>query len=154
VNRWSIGVTSPANPVLQRIGVIPVNGVLPASREVAEGVVNLQLQYGYDQDGDGLISATEWFDSDASNAPDLGGATVDWTRLLAVRYAILARSRHFEPAPFSAANPVWAGGAFAMTDVGGSADTSPDSPANWRSYRYSVSEGVVPMRNVLWGKNQ
>jgi type IV pilus assembly protein PilW len=114
----------------------------------------MQAQYGYDASGDGRIAATEWVNADANNAPDLGGATVDWTRVLAVRYAILARSRNFEPLPFAAANPTWVGGNFAMTDLGGVADSNPDSPLNWRRYRYSVSESVIPLRNALWGRNQ
>jgi type IV pilus assembly protein PilW len=130
-----------------------VNGSLPPTREVAEGVVQLQAQYGYDLNNDGLIAANEWFDSDAANAPSIGGTTVDWSRLLAVRYAIVARSRNYEVAPYSAVNPSWAGGLFTMTDLDKAIDTSPSNDKNWRAYRYSVYEGVVPMRNVLWGRD-
>ena len=152
VSVWSIGTAAPMNPVLQRANRLPVDGVFQPTREVAEGIVNLQAQYGYDLNGDGQIDSTEWFDADATGAPHIGGATLYWSRLLAVRYAILARNRNYEPAPFSAPNPVWAGGAYAMTDVGGAADTTPSGSLNWRHYRYSVYESVVPMRNVLWGR--
>jgi type IV pilus assembly protein PilW len=153
VNQWSISGTA-VNPILLRTSVIPVNGSFPLPREVAEGIVNLQAQYGYDLNGDGQIGSTEWFDADANNKPNIGGAAVDWKNVLAIRYAIVARSRNYEPAPFSADNPVWAAGAFVMTDVGGTSDTSPVGPANWRNYRYSVYQGVIPIRNVLWGNNQ
>ena len=152
VNQWSIGGTA-VNPILQRTSLIPVNGSFPAVREVAEGIVNLQAQYGYDLSANGQISSTEWFDPDSTNKPNIGGP-VDWTKVLAIRYAILARSRNYEPAPFVAPNPVWASGSFVMTDIGGTTDTNPVGPSNWRNYRYSVYEGVIPIRNLLWGNNQ
>jgi type IV pilus assembly protein PilW len=52
---------------------------------------------------------------------------------------------------------------FVMTNVDGTADTStgcPDltnpadpnlTPNNWRLYRYSVYETVIPLRNMIWG---
>jgi type IV pilus assembly protein PilW len=153
VNQWSIA-GSTVNPSLLRTSVMPINGSFPPPREVAEGIVNLQAQYGYDLDGDGQISSTEWFDSDANKKPNIGGATVNWKNVLAIRYAILARSRNYEAAPFSADNPGWAAGAFVMTDVGGTSDSSPTGPANWRNYRYSVYQSVIPIRNVLWGNYQ
>ncbi len=158
-NQWRVSTTAPnslQNPALQRFSIFPIDGVYPnpQAREVAEGVVNLQLQYGYDSDGNGLISANEWFDADATNAPDLGGAAVDWTKVLAIRYAILARSRNYEASTVTTTNPSWAGGNFTMTDVGGTADTNPSSVSNWRRYRYAVVEGVVAIRNALWGRNQ
>lgn len=158
-NQWRISTAAPnsaVNPALQKFSILPVNGAYPNPRaiEVAEGIVNLQAQFGYDANGDGRIAANEWVNADVNNAPDLGGAAVDWTRVLAVRYAILARSRSYESPPFAAQNPAWVGGNFVMTDLGGVADTNPDGPLNWRRYRYSVSESVIPLRNALWGRNQ
>jgi type IV pilus assembly protein PilW len=158
-NQWRVSTTNPntpQNPALQKFSVFPVDGAYPnpQAREVAEGVIHMRLQYGYDSDGNGLISANEWFDADATNAPDLGGSPVDWTKVLAIRYAVLARSRSYEGATVTTANPSWAGGNFTMTDIGGTADTNPSSTSNWRRYRYSVVEGVVPVRNALWGRNQ
>lgn len=127
--------------------------------EVAEGVVNLKAQYGIDADADGRITDPEWTTA----------APVDWTRVLAVRVAILVRSRHFErsadpaassPVPVTATVPTWSGAAsapFAMTDVsGGTNDSfsgSPNTadPNNWRFYRYRVYERVIPLRNTIWG---
>jgi type IV pilus assembly protein PilW len=40
-----------------------------------------------------------------------------------------------------------------MTNVDGSADSDPaNDPNNWRHYRYNVFEAVVPLRNVIIGK--
>ena len=39
-----------------------------------------------------------------------------------------------------------------MTHLDGSAGTTdPDTPDNWRRYRYRVYETVVFFRNVAWG---
>lgn len=118
--------------------------------EVAEGVINLQAQYGVDSDGDGRIGDAEW----AVTAP------TDWRRVLAIRVGMLVRSRQFEKPPanagesaWTATQPSWVGGPFKMTDVGGgTADSAPtDSPDNWRNYRYRVYESVIALRNVIWG---
>jgi hypothetical protein len=42
-----------------------------------------------------------------------------------------------------------------MADISnspGGADTNPLGANNWRAYRHMVYEGVIPMRNVLWGQ--
>jgi len=71
----------------------------------------------------------------------------------AIRVALLARSRQFERNPVTTTAPVWARGAFVMTNLDGSAQaTSPANPAdNWRNYRYRVYEKVIPLRNMIWG---
>lgn len=124
-----------------------------AAADVADGIVDLQAQYGFDGDGNNQIDGGEWLEPDA-----LPGAP-DWTRVRAVRVAFLARSKHFEkPAAnaseqsWSAPQPSWAGGNFVMTNVDGTADTNdPGSPNNWRNYRYEVFEKVIPLRNMIWG---
>ena len=121
--------------------------------EVAEGVINLKAQYGIDADANGQITAAEW----TTVAP------VDWTRVLAVRAAILVRSNQFErradpnagaPTGVTPVAPAWAGGAFVMTNVDGTADSftiNQSDPNNWRYYRYRVYEKVIPLRNMIWG---
>ena len=121
--------------------------------DVAENVINLKAQYGVDADGNGRITdaPNEW----TTVAP------VDWTRVLAIRVAVLVRSKQFERSPDGdpAAPPVgvttnaptWAGGIFAMTNVDGTIGPTPD-PNNWRFYRYRVYEKVIPLRNMIWGQ--
>jgi type IV pilus assembly protein PilW len=122
---------------------------------VADGVIDLQAEYGYDADNDTRIAAGEW----TSTLP----APPDWTRVRAIRVAILVRSRNFEKpvgasavgesAYFAASAPAWARGAFQMRNVDGTADSNPPaSPNNWRYYRYRVYEKVIPLRNVIWGR--
>jgi type IV pilus assembly protein PilW len=128
--------------------------------EVSDGVINMKAQYGVDADGDNEISDSEWVIALPTPA--------DWTRVRAVRVALLVRSSQFEkpvaaastsiampPTPTSK-NPRWAGGTFVMTNVDAtsSADSRTDTdvvPENWRFYRYRVYEKVIPLRNMIWG---
>jgi hypothetical protein len=83
---------------------------------------------------------------------------LDWRLLLAVRFALLARSTQFEKTKVTptAANPRWSGGAFTMRNIDGTADSDPGGtdgePNNWRNYRYNVFEAVVPLRNNIFGR--
>ena len=114
--------------------------------EAADLIVDLQAQYGIDADGDGMIAAGEWTEA----------APADWKQLLAVRFALLARSTQYEQAKVTTANPRWTSGPFTMRNVDGSADSDPGGSNgevnNWRNYRYNVLEAVVPVRNVLIGR--
>ena len=127
--------------------------------QIGENVINLKAEYGVDNDGNGTISTAEW-----QNTPP-----ADWRQVLAIRVAVLVRSRQFEPGDPSAAsgvfavtrsasNPYYFGGGvnrtFRMTNVDGTPDTYSDTdanPNNWRYYRYRVYERVIPLRNMLWG---
>jgi type IV pilus assembly protein PilW len=114
-------------------------------REATDLVVNLQAQYGVDADNNGMIASGEW-----TNA-----APADWTRLLAVRFALLTRGQQFERDKVTNAVPVWSAGAFAMTNLDGTPDSDPsggNAPNNWRHYRYNVFEAVVPLRNTILGR--
>jgi type IV pilus assembly protein PilW len=126
--------------------------------DVAENVINLKAQYGVDADNNGRITnalPNEW----TTVAP------ADFTQVLAIRVAVLVRSRQFErsadgsaaaPTGITQIAPSWAAGNFVMTNLDGTADAfggapnTPD-PNNWRFYRYRVYEKVIPLRNMIWG---
>jgi type IV pilus assembly protein PilW len=153
---WSIP-DPPNNRALTKADLIhPEAGV----QQVAEGVINLKAEYGYDADNNGQISDVEWMAALPVNA--------DWKRVYAIRVAVLVRSRQFErgdPAVSAvavtptAARPTYFGSTppaknFQMLNVDGSADSYTDAdalPNNWRFYRYRVYERVIPLRNMLWG---
>jgi len=122
-----------------------------AATEIAEGIINLQAEYGVDSNNDNLITDG----SGTPATPDEWTTTTptDWTKVRAIRVALLARSRQFERNPVTTTAPSWARGAFIMTNLDGSAQaTSPANPAdNWRNYRYRVYEKVIPLRNMIWG---
>ena len=159
LNSWSIL----GNRVLTRSELLQVEATPVA--QIAEGVINLKAEYGYDTNNNGQI------DDSPGNAEWVTAlpAGADWRRVLAVRVAILVRSRQFErsadpgaSAAFavtpSASNPYYFGDPvnrkFLMTNVSGSTDSFGDNnpdPNNWRYYRYRVYERVIPLRNLLWG---
>lgn len=112
-----------------------------AATEVAEGIINLQAEYGVDANGDGVIAAGEWGVAPPAN----------WQQLRALRVALLARSQQYEKTAVTTVAPTWAGGAFTMTNIDGTADTTPGNANDWRHYRYRVYETVIPLRNLVWG---
>lgn len=122
---------------------------------VADGIIDLQAEYGLDTNGDFVVDT--WQAADPA----------DWRQVLAIRVALLARSQHYE-APRTLANgniayatataptlPWTAGNGdalhFVMRNVDGAADTNPQTDANWRNYRYRVYGGVISLRNMIWG---
>ena len=156
---WSIA----NNGVLTRTDLLGLVPPLP----IAEGVVNMKAEYGYDLNGDGRIDNAEWY---AVDAPPLLPVPTDWKRVLAIRVAFLVRSRQFErngdPAASGVAaitptalNPRYFGvpgpaKPFFMTNVDSTPDAFGDNdadPNNWRFYRYRIYERVIPLRNMLWG---
>lgn len=127
--------------------------------DIASDVVTLKAQYGIDANDNGIIESTEWKD------PDPIAVIPDWTKIRAIRFGILVRSRQFERAELNSGAavtpnaPTWAEGTktFTLKNLDGSNDsgsagiTGPDAPNNWRNYRYRVYENVVPLRNMIWG---
>lgn len=107
---------------------------------VAEDVLQMVAEYGFDKDGSGKIDKEdEWTSSDADLvSPKLG-------QLMAVRVAILVRSSQYERDAVTAAAPKWANG---------SKDFEMGTGDDWPHYRYRVYESVIPLRNTIWGQQQ
>lgn len=122
------------------------------AQEVSDVIVDLQAQYGYDANANGLVADTEWVDTLPVGADPL--------RVIAVRFATLSRSGQFERAVATTTAPRWAAAnvAFTMKNLDGTADLGTPAadatadPNNWRYYRYRVHEFVVPLRNLIWGR--
>jgi type IV pilus assembly protein PilW len=148
LNVWSIT----GGRVLSRTERFAATPPIP----VAEGVVNIKAEYGVDLNNDGQIANAEWQTA----------APADFRTVLAIRVAVLVRSRQYERngdtsstviAPVTPNVPTYFAytGAklFLMTNVDGTADAGPadTTPNNWRNYRYRVYERVIPLRNLLWG---
>lgn len=113
---------------------------------VADNIVHLRARYGVD-DGvnDGSVTYHGTFVAGDGIVDRFISATPDWTRIIAVRVAVAARSALAEKpssgtvCDTTTAAPAWSGGTF---------DLSAD--ANWRCYRYRVFETTVPLRNWIW----
>lgn len=109
---------------------------------VVDDIVQLQAQYGRDTDGDGIVDL--WTDT----MPGTPTPT-DWSRVIAVRLAVVARSVQPEKpnqttfaCDTTTAQPSWAGGAIDVSNGGTITD--------WGCYRYRVFETKVPIRNFIW----
>jgi type IV pilus assembly protein PilW len=143
-------------------------------QQLVEGVVAFRAQYGVGVDttapADGIAdqfnpataavnqgaapgqSAWQNPTSPANPCPPLavGGPTgCQWGLILAVRFAVLARSNLIErkdpvtnnctATPANSPELTWAGGTFDVSNI-------PD----WQCYRYKRFEAVVPLRNMIW----
>lgn len=118
--------------------------------DVASDVVTLKAQYGIDANNNGVIDNNEW------TATTTAGT--DWTKVRALRFAMLIRSRQFERPDTNGGNPVtptvpaWSGSdqnPFVMSTLDGTSGS--DAPNDWRNYRYRIYEETVPLRNMIWG---
>jgi len=115
-------------------------------------IVDLQAVYGKDTSTTRDNVADVW-NSVAPTTAD------EWSRVVAVRIALVARSANYEKdnvtdarpascslgAPTTGNYPVWSpagDGTWECLNVNGLTD--------WQRYRYKVFETVVPLRNVLW----
>lgn len=169
---WTI--TPPNDPTPNRLMLSETlfGGIAPA--EIADGMINLQAEYGIDRNNNQLIDANEWTVTAPDNTilpgdpnnPCNENPAKSWRCVRAVRVALLARSSHWDQTACTP-NPQWTSGAggalaltdFTMTNVDGTAPSAselacietPPSPNNWRRYRYSVYETVIPLRNMIWG---
>ena len=139
INLWQISSTQ-----LTRIDLLHYSS--GSSEAVADGIIDLQAEYGIDSDGNGVIADSEWTATSPST-------TAGWNLIRAVRIAVLARSKNYEK-DFTASNPIrGAGTSFVMSNLDGSAGTivPADPTLDWRKYRYRVYESIIPFRNILWG---
>ena len=113
----------------------------PATRVVADNIVQMRVEYGKDSDGDGAVDS---YDN------KLPATSQEWERVAAVRIAVIARSALAEKPSVeggacdtTTATPTWSNGKF---------DLSAD--ANWNCYRYRVFETTIPLRNIIWQQLQ
>lgn len=126
---------------------------------VMDGVVAIQAQYGWETTAipDGVIdtfcktrlganAACPVADT-GTPAPTRGGnasPACDWTRVVALRFALVTRSGHYEKTDVSPATiKLWSDSAVAPTSIGPTY-TVPD-----RHYRYRVFQSTVALRSAI-----
>ena len=135
---------------------LQATGTWGADQVLASGIVALRVMYGKDTSApkDGVV---DQFDTTTPTTAD------DWSRVLSVRIAVVARSEIREKVEVTIADPVWDVGT--ATTVSGTAACSTGSSrqcltltipkpnatdTEWQHYRYKVYDTVVPLRNVVW----
>ena len=142
----------------------------PASTfALADGVVQLQAQYGYDGNQDGSIAsnAVSRVDVDIASATDqwadnmpVAATGTNWSRVITVRLVVTARSitpERRDPGTglcnATANDPRWISpDPNATPDPGIVLDvrTAFADPTEWQCYRYRTFEVMVPIRNMMW----
>lgn len=119
-------------------GQLAVQAVGAPVAPLYDNIVQLQAQYGKDTNNDGSVDVYD------ETAP-INAA--EWSTVLAVRLAIVARSELYEKDLVSPATiRLWDDSAAAPTTTGPVWTLTSDE----RHYRYKVFHTVVPLRNMLW----
>lgn len=106
---------------------------------VADGIVDLQADYGLNLDGDTENTVDEY-----RMSPDLDGNGViswdEWEKVIAIRVGLVSRSSKKEASAVTTEPLTWAGGTFGNVS----------NLEDWQQYRYRVFETTVVIRNILW----
>ena len=120
-----------------------------AATPIVDGIVQLQARYGRDTSvtADGVIDV---WDTTAPTTAD------GWSRVLAVRLAVVARSSQRENPGQSGAGctattalPQWLSDP--INNVTENIDVSIGAGnANWQCYRYKTFQTAVSLRNMIW----
>ncbi|MDQ2821810.1 MAG: PilW family protein [Pseudomonadota bacterium] len=146
---------------------IPNAGAVPAA--VTDNIVTIKAQYGFDtRTGDNFTPELgtkigQW-SADMIDADNDGiqGGPGDYQRIVAVRIAVVARSKEPErkdagaasctatpedkrPVLFAAAQPNGVTPVSVTPTVAVAGDT-----VEWHCYRYRVFESIIPLRNSAW----
>ena len=132
------------NPVSNRYSIVDqglrvFSEITGETEIVADGVVDLQADYGINVDGDSEGQVDEY-----RTSPDLDGNGViswdEWEKVMAVRIGLVSRSSKREASTVTDDVPTWVGGTFHNVTT----------REDWKQYRYRVFETTVVIRNILW----
>jgi type IV pilus assembly protein PilW len=130
----------PATGVLRSTALWDANGaaVAQAPNPLASNIVNMKLQYGVDNDNNGLLDT--WVNATGpwSAANMLAAPIGTLSKIKAVRLAILVRGEQWDKAQ----------GDYNWSFFDGT--VSGTILAAGGNYRYRVYETVVPVRNSIW----
>jgi type IV pilus assembly protein PilW len=142
-----------ANNTLTVSNAFVISGGVPAVNSIADNIVHMRADYGVD-DGvnDGSVTYNTVYAAGDGIVDRFISATPNWSQVIAVRIAVVARSALPEkpaagpgaPCDTTTAAPTWSGN----TGVARSFDLSTDP--SWQCYRYRVFETTVPLRNWIW----
>ncbi|MCA1248278.1 PilW family protein [Massilia sp. MS-15] len=150
-----------------RLRATDLGGAGAASQAVADNIVSLKAQYGFDtrtgelfQPEDGLrlgAWSNTMIDADGDG---VAGSAGDYQRVVALRIAVVARAKNPEradpasgqckatstrPTVFATQDAEFTEAEAVQVDVEVEGD-----PVDWRCYRYRVFETIVPLRNAGW----
>lgn len=122
---------------LQRVTFDSSAPASPTTEPMYSDIVNLQAVYGRDTSPTADQVVDVW-DNTAPTTPD------GWSRVVAVRIAVVARSNQYNKDEVTTVQPTWTPDGSTTTTI------KVDQLTDWKHYRYRVFEAVVPLRNMLW----
>jgi type IV pilus assembly protein PilW len=142
-----------SNNALTVSNAFVISGGVPAVNAIADNIVHLRADYGVD-DGvnDGSITYNTTYLAGDGIADRFISAAPNWSQVISVRVAVVARSPLAEkpsggvgaPCDTTTAFPTWSG------NTGATRSFDLSSDPNWKCYRYRVFETTVPLRNWIW----
>jgi len=142
-----------ANNTLTVSNAFVISGGVPAVNSIADNIVHMRADYGVD-DGvnDGSVTYNTVYAAGDGIVDRFISAVPNWSQVIAIRVAVVARSALAEkpaagagaPCDTTTAFPTWSG------DTGTNRSFNLSADANWRCYRYRVFETTVPLRNWIW----
>jgi type IV pilus assembly protein PilW len=119
---------------------------------MAAGIVNFQVQYGFDTRSGVQSSPQVTYWSSSMIDADENGKTGDYgdvKRMIALRLALVARSDQRNDQGCHATLPQWTAGDPSTGQLK-LMDINLQHIPHWDCYRYRVLEAEVPLRNLLW----
>lgn len=150
-----------------RLRATDLAGAGAASQPVADNIVSLKAQYGFDTRAGELFTPEQGLRLGAwsgamidADADGVAGGAGDYQRIAALRIAVVARAKNPErpdPATGQCTATTVRPTVFATQDAENN-DAIPievdvavaGDPVDWRCYRYRVFETIVPLRNAGW----
>lgn len=124
-------------------------GSAKAATEAYAGIVLVKAVYGKALANNNMQADT-WVSSNpgADVVTDAAGNAMNgWSRVVAVRVVMVARSQQYEKTEVTTVLPKWY---YEGNRAGNSMDLKIDANPDWKHYRYKVYETVIPLRNMIW----
>jgi type IV pilus assembly protein PilW len=100
-------------------------------------IVSLRAEYGVD---------TVPRDAIADSYNQTAATACEYAGISALRFVVVARSIDYEKTAVTAAAPAWMGSAAINLSAYPNGKPNPD----WKNYRYTLFQTVVPIRNISW----
>jgi type IV pilus assembly protein PilW len=141
-------------------------GAMAAPSTVVDNIVAIKAQYGFSVGAGAFDTTAGWQMTRWSNTminadgDVVTGSAIDYQRVVAVRIAVVARSKVPEkadpatglcsattdlPTVFASASPANVAAVPVAVNV-----AIPGDPISWKCYRYRAFESIVPIRNAGW----
>lgn len=117
---------------------------------IASNIVSLRAQYGRDTTAPTMDTFVDVYDQATPNPAVTPNTLCGWSRISAVRMALVARSAQMEKEEVTSVAPTWEGSAAGNPAGSTAAAFVLSANADWKNYRYRVFQTLVPIRNMSW----